>query len=267
MKRRTFLVSSGVAASGATLLGSGAFSSVEADREAKIEVVGDQDAYLYLEYGDVQFGCEADGITIVTVGNQLKDDITDVEFDLQIDGSGVSVEDISVPDGIALGEKVEITADLDCEDTQGSATASFDIDVSGNGASVEAHRSEQFTIACECLDLTAISFIAFCGGGSSLTVELEETRWNVEGEAVGVDWDTNSEINEVILQGGREWYRYQYLGGASSGTAIMDKPPADEFAHADDFDIEGGDNQVKFDGEIYSPDSPCGDGTGTKEDL
>ena len=49
MKRRKFILGTGAAAAGgATLLGSGAFSSVEADRDIAIDVVNDDDAYLRL---------------------------------------------------------------------------------------------------------------------------------------------------------------------------------------------------------------------------
>lgn len=47
MKRRTFVLGLGVAtAAGTTAMGSGAFTSVEANRSASIEVTTDEDAYL-----------------------------------------------------------------------------------------------------------------------------------------------------------------------------------------------------------------------------
>jgi hypothetical protein len=49
MKRRKFILGTGAAAaSGASLLGSGAFTSVEADRNLAIDVAGDANAFLRL---------------------------------------------------------------------------------------------------------------------------------------------------------------------------------------------------------------------------
>lgn len=48
MKRRTFILGTSAAASGAAILGSGAYSSVAAERDVTVEVAGDKDAYLGL---------------------------------------------------------------------------------------------------------------------------------------------------------------------------------------------------------------------------
>jgi hypothetical protein len=49
MERRKFILGVGAAAAaGGTLVGSGAFTSVEADRDVKVQVVGDSDAFLRL---------------------------------------------------------------------------------------------------------------------------------------------------------------------------------------------------------------------------
>ena len=53
MKRRTFLIGTGTAAtSGAALVGSGAFSGVVSKRETRITVAHDEDAYLGLKRSD-----------------------------------------------------------------------------------------------------------------------------------------------------------------------------------------------------------------------
>ena len=50
MERRKFLIGTGsLAAGGAAALGSGAFSSVEADRDISVEVAGDANAFLGIE--------------------------------------------------------------------------------------------------------------------------------------------------------------------------------------------------------------------------
>ena len=53
MKRRQFILGTGAAAAGGSaLLGSGAFSSVEAERDVTVEVADDADGYLGLEPSD-----------------------------------------------------------------------------------------------------------------------------------------------------------------------------------------------------------------------
>lgn len=51
MKRRTLIVGAAGIAAGGLALGSGAFSSVEAERRVEVETAGDADAYLQIEFG------------------------------------------------------------------------------------------------------------------------------------------------------------------------------------------------------------------------
>ena len=84
---------------------------------------------------------------------------------------------------------------------------------------------------------------------------------NGDGEPVKVDWSTSKSVDEVVLQGGQEWYRYE-VGGVTNGTVKMASPPANEFAYA-------GNNQVKFSGDSARrcPRSPCDGVKGYKIDY
>ena len=73
MKRRTALLWTGaIAGSGATVFGTGAFDSVEADRDLSVSVVGDASAYLSLSSGSGDVGGfvtqPANGVVSIDVG-------------------------------------------------------------------------------------------------------------------------------------------------------------------------------------------------------
>ena len=61
MNRRKFIIgTAGAAIGGSVLVGSGAFTSVEADRGVEIDVVGDAEAFVSLD-GDGEYVSEVDG--------------------------------------------------------------------------------------------------------------------------------------------------------------------------------------------------------------
>ena len=85
MKRRKFILGTGAAAVGGTLIGSGAFTSVEAQRQVTVDVADDAQALLRLDpddaaYPNSAYATETDGV--------IKIDITE-------DGSGFDGEGIS----------------------------------------------------------------------------------------------------------------------------------------------------------------------------
>lgn len=74
MERRKFIIGVGAAAAGGTAaLGTGAFSSVEADRSVSVEVGGDNDAYLGLEAerDDIISDDGGDGQLSLDLGSQM----------------------------------------------------------------------------------------------------------------------------------------------------------------------------------------------------
>lgn len=91
MDRRTFVIGLGsVAAAGGAVLGSGAFSSVFADREVAVDVVGDASAYLQIAPTD-----EPDGAYAVQGSDgQLALELT--EDNDNVPGDGVNAEAVTV---------------------------------------------------------------------------------------------------------------------------------------------------------------------------
>lgn len=155
MERRKFLIGLGsVAAGSATLVGSGAFTTVEADRAASVETTDDSDAYLRLEPADGPNGTYAQKDTqgrlrININGNQdvdghgvnpkaetTMDDVFVVEnqgtqpvdfwlkgqstyhkeVDFTVDGHGSVVPEIGgEPIEIAVGEEIAIDIEIDTD--------------------------------------------------------------------------------------------------------------------------------------------------------
>lgn len=161
MDRRKFLVGTGSLVAGAgALVGSGAFSTVEADRAASVETTADSEAYLRLEPADGPNGTYAKKdrqgrLEININGNQdveghgvnpkattTMDDVFVVEnqgtqpvdfwlkghsthhkeVDFTVDGHGSVVPEIGgEPIEIPVGEEISIDIEIDTD--QGKATA------------------------------------------------------------------------------------------------------------------------------------------------
>ena len=82
MQRRNFLIgAAGTAIGGSALVGSGAFTSVEAERDFALAVAGDADAFLSIEVQDPEHA----GVT--------DDDIVELAFDGEATGEGASGAD------------------------------------------------------------------------------------------------------------------------------------------------------------------------------
>ena len=95
MKRRNFILGAGTAAaSGAAVLGSGAFSSVEADRDIAVEVASDADSFLRLApcdgpNGDYVVGADDGTMALDLTGSND-----------QVDGDGVNAEAVTTIDNV-----------------------------------------------------------------------------------------------------------------------------------------------------------------------
>jgi hypothetical protein len=181
MKRRSVLASMGAfTASGSLVVGSGAFTSAEVDRDVNIDIVGDPYAFLGLRYPNedgtyppedepnatppetlnVTSGEEQD---LFHATNQFAGEITG--FSLSVDERGDEFDSIEVnensPDGFTPGEDAFATVGIDCS---GNATEEvvFGIEAEGEGFSVSAQR--RFEISCS-LPPAATTAPRFTGGG------------------------------------------------------------------------------------------------------
>ncbi|MUV86655.1 hypothetical protein GJ631_08765 [Natronomonas sp. CBA1123] len=181
MKRRSVLASMGAfTASGSLVMGSGAFTSAEVERDVNIDVVGDPYAFLGLRYPNedgtyptedepnatppetlnVTSGEEQD---LFHATNQFAGEITG--FSLSVDERGDEFDSIEVnekpPDEFTPGEDAFVTVEIDCN---GNATEEvvFGIEAEGEGFSVSAQR--RFEISCS-LPTAATTAPRFTGGG------------------------------------------------------------------------------------------------------
>lgn len=163
MKRRKFLIGSTAVLTGTGLLaGAKGTSRKESDRETVIEVVGDDDAYLFLEYADANREANCTGeIDIVDLGNQTKvtlDDVS-VEYTLTTEDGEFDEFELDVPDSLgAPGSSPEtVSATVSCQDSGGATgTVTFDVTVEGNATAsrttLETQRSRAVDIECNCLE-------------------------------------------------------------------------------------------------------------------
>lgn len=181
MKRRRFILSTGVAASGAGLLvGSGAFSRVESQRNVTIEVVGDDDAYLRLIYEDAEVICEEE-IVLVTIQNQLKHAFEIVDISLDFDEDHLIIGEPAFPDSLDVGETGEVKVLVACTNAdEFTSTLSFDIHVDDPDLGGVLAQSRSIEVTCFCPDETLWAY----GGGKTEGVADDETDlplWDLDG--------------------------------------------------------------------------------------
>lgn len=176
MKRRHFILLLGGASSGALGIGTGAFSSVDADRGVEVNVVEDENAYLGLERLPA-----ADSVTVgdktevVKITNQFADGL---DLSVIIDDPGDGIDEIEVE------EPVEIVEEDDGDESEGEELSpgneayisvecatpgdtSFTLSFSGDAGGASVDKTRTFEITCESTDTTCETCES---GGTELTV-------------------------------------------------------------------------------------------------
>ena len=174
MKRRSLILLLGGASSGAMSIGTGAFSSVEAERGVEVNVVEDENAYLGLEQIRQTVSGD-DGTRVIQVTNQfggaldisITVDQRDGTID-EIEGKGIEIEDDRGSDDedeedgeeetdendrcedddrvLCIGEEAFIT--VECEGNgRVEFTLTFDGTVSKTGTTVD--RTRTFRLDCD----------------------------------------------------------------------------------------------------------------------
>lgn len=147
MKRRKVLASMGaVTAGGGLAIGSGAFSAAEADRRSNIEVVGDDEALMQIEYSDDVGGvtdgvrsaslCKNGSAELFTLTNEFHDEITvEIEsgdvLELETDEIDIPVgeeEEVKVTGSSSGKSKLEIVIEEANGGVQASITRLFDVE-------------------------------------------------------------------------------------------------------------------------------------------
>lgn len=151
MKRRRLLLGMCTAAAGGSaLLGSGSFSDVASQRTVEVEVVGDDNAYLTLQYSDISFECSEE-VTVVTITNHTLEEIDNIVVDISVTGTEITLSNPSVStEPLGIGDSATVTADAQADSgTQTTEAVTFDVETTGLESSIEAiDRSVDITADC-----------------------------------------------------------------------------------------------------------------------
>ncbi|WP_276270692.1 hypothetical protein [Haloarcula litorea] len=186
------------------VVGSGGFTAVSADRAVTVEVVGDANAYMALEYADTEVPTDGGATEFVTVRNQFAQPV-DATVTYSVDaGSGLSVPDgeqTAARDGLGVGDAATVSTTLTCTSPgTHDATVSFHATADGEGVYAEttAPRTVEFAVDCR----PAVT-VRFQGNGGNARVDgvqsLDDTTatvWLLD------DGTLTSEAVAVTAKGG-----------------------------------------------------------------
>lgn len=159
--RKLLLLLCGLALSTGLVVGTGGFSSVSADRAVAVDTVGDERAYMALEYTDERADAsgtvgESVDVSLVTVTNQFTQSVTvTVETDVR-GADGVSVGDDPASATLAVGTAADMSATLVCDEPgEQYVTVAFDATATGEGVSAETTNPRTVEYLLDCDEPTA----------------------------------------------------------------------------------------------------------------
>lgn len=160
MKRRSVVLSFAAALAGAGfLVDTRGFSSIEAERNVTIDVVGDENAFLRLEYPSQPVGCEGE-VGLVDIGNLTTTDFTSVVVSIESVPDGLSLDpsaEIVVVDGddgetLETGESESVVVEVTDDGLTGTGEIAFGVSVRGEDISVDT--TEPRTVDVDCSQST-----------------------------------------------------------------------------------------------------------------
>lgn len=201
MNRKLAFVLVAVAAV-ALVTGTGGYSSVNAERGVSVDVVGDGDAYLTLEYSETAelSGTDAYEVTFLTIRNRFT-----VDADLDATALPSSTSDgldvtytsgsRSVDTRLAPGEAVDFAAELTCA-SAGEQNVTFTIDAKADGPGVSVNTTEErtasFDVRCRSVAIRVEETEGTVGGGSFTLLHLDDTsNQSASVDSVSVPDDAN----------------------------------------------------------------------------
>lgn len=178
MNRRKFLLGSAATLTGSGLLvGAQGYSRVESQRMVRIQVEGDEDAYLRLLFPNgFEITRECGGkAQLLVIGNQTKERLDDIEVNFQGDidevvssevefcgpGEGcysdgceereIADNSVTVP-SLGTGDMVALCVTIDCpKGTAEEESIGLSIDAKGSDTRIVAHREQpEVDITCTC---------------------------------------------------------------------------------------------------------------------
>jgi len=245
MKRRTLILLLGGASSGAMSVGTGAFSSVEAERGVEVNVVDDDEAYLGLttdpENGTfLQIKNQFAGNLSLSVGVEVEEPSDEFEAEISEEGGKIQVkieskgenesgakseENVSIP----LGQETYVTTDC-----VGAGTIDLEFTFSGtvddSGTTVDKTRT--FTVDCppeatesESFEAqNTVSGVTFESGNSKIRINLTESASNGSQFTVTVYYENGSAVEsktEENIPGNETLKLNQDFGGPNNGKRIV----------------------------------------------
>jgi len=157
--RKVFVALCVLVASAGLGMGSGGFSSMGADRAVTVDVVGEESAYMSLDYSNETVD-PTDGtkeVEFVTVANHFAE-VVDFRIDFTVETTGGLTADSSsdpiIQENVGIGENVDGTVTLECDSsssTSSTAIIDFDVMADGDGVSAEttAERTVEYEVDCE----------------------------------------------------------------------------------------------------------------------
>lgn len=153
--RRRLLALFTVTVLAVSVVGTGGFSTTSADRSVTVDVVGDENASMALEYPvDASAGTAPTTVTFLEVTNQFTQsvDVTvepDVDTDADLDASVSSPGDPDFRPGESAAGTVQFTCGENASESE-SATVTFDVTADGDTVYAETaeSRSVDYTVQC-----------------------------------------------------------------------------------------------------------------------
>ena len=222
MKRRHLILTLGGASAGAMTIGSGAFSSAQAERGVSVSVVDDDHALVgYDSPSDEADGkavTDGERVDLVTVENRFADgaelSIEDVTLDVTPDdGEYPKVTEVTYDDGtFRSGDSETIEGTIECAGGGERATVELTVRVAGEGVSAELFgdtETRRFEIVC--YDVTTYSAesgvsvdgVEFKGNGNAEISSPDEGEVDVriyyaDGDKIAMtDYETVSVVKKL----------------------------------------------------------------------
>ena len=219
MKRRHFILLLGGGSAGALSVGTGAFSSVDAERDMEVSVVEDDEAYLGLEVETrtVTVGQSTD---VVEITNRFADTDT-LSLNVSVEDTSDTVDEVAGADSgqklsLEIGPGESEPVSINCR-KPGSVWFELRFVGEVGGASVEKTRTFD-DIDCEPKSEQATSGITFKSGKSGIVINRDKatgaTAYYEKDNGLGEARSDDVSVNETLKL-------KQDFGGPNNGREIV----------------------------------------------
>ena len=155
-RRRRIALLALCVASATLVVGSGAFTSTSAERPVSVDVVGDDEAYMSLEYEENEevpelSAGESTKEEYLTVRNRFGQSVTiDVDAVTTVSG-GLDVDVTEKNRSLGLGNEMNLSADFTCNDPGGyEPEIQFEVSATGDGVYAETGQDRTVTFDVSC---------------------------------------------------------------------------------------------------------------------